>query len=124
MFRGQLIYNFAVIASSLFQVGIFFKRKKNTARLKDFSWQKQNKNLGKKHLPVETSYNYKYGSGFDIKAQAAAETFADQHVEKKKLWYFEQSELCTCIRMSFQDGNSAEHPAHLSVCLLHLLLQQ
>lgn len=26
--RGQLIYNFAVIASPVFQVGIFFKRKK------------------------------------------------------------------------------------------------
>lgn len=65
---GQLIYNFVVIASPVFQVGIFFKRKKkNTARLKDFSWQNQNKNLEEKHLPVETSYNYKNGSGFELK---------------------------------------------------------
>lgn len=48
MFRGQLIYNFAVITSPVFQVGIFFKReKKGTARLKDFSWQKQNKTFRK-----------------------------------------------------------------------------
>lgn len=70
MFRGQLIYNFAVITSPVFQVGIFFKRgkKKDTARLKDFSWQKQNKNFQKKHFPVETSSSYKNGSVFDIKA--------------------------------------------------------
>lgn len=73
---------------------------------------------------METSYNYTNGSGFDIKAKAAAEAFAHQHVEKEKLKYLEQSELCTCIHTSFQEGNRAEHPAHLSACLLHLLLQQ
>lgn len=73
---------------------------------------------------METSYNYKNGSGFDIKAKAAAETFAHQNVEKEKLWYFEQSELCARIHVSFQEGNRAAHPAHLSACVLHSLSQQ
>lgn len=103
MFRGQLIYqlcchHFSCVPKLVFSLK---GKKKNTARLKEFS--KKN-DLGKKHLPVETSHKYKKGTSFHIKAKAAAEAFFQQRVEREKLWYFEQAEFCACICMSFQKG--------------------
>lgn len=51
MFRGQLIYNFAVIASPLFQVGIFFKRKKKYCEVKGLLLAKTKQKLREKTYP-------------------------------------------------------------------------
>lgn len=49
--RGQLIYNFAVIASPVFQVGIFFKRKKKYCKVKGLLLAKTKQKLREKTFP-------------------------------------------------------------------------
>lgn len=52
MFRGQLIYNFAVITSPVFQVGIFFKKekKKRYCKVKGLLLAKTKQKLSEKNI--------------------------------------------------------------------------